>query len=381
MNKIAIIEPVGGHGGMNYYDYGLARGLAAALYDVVIYTSEETYVPDGLSFKVRKSFKGIWGDAPKYLRAIKFFYCLYATLNDAKAYGITIVHFHFFGYTTLELLCVKLAKLYGFRVVVTAHDVESFSGGHDTGKALKILTSADKVIAHNNVSKKELVSKIALSTANVSVVPHGNYLDSIDVLPDKIVARKLLELAPNDKVLLFFGQIKEVKGLDILLRSLPVVIDRHPNLKLIIAGKVWKDAFSNYEKIISEEGLNGHVISHIRYIPDEGVANYYRAADLIVLPYRKIYQSGVLLMAMSYKVPVLVSNIPGMTEVVVEGKNGYVFESENVANLSLRLIDILSDTEGLVRIGESGFETVSKDYDWLRIGQLTSEVYKALGNE
>lgn len=379
--NIAIIEPVGGHGGMNYYDFGLAKGLVAAQHDVIVYTSEETLVPNGLPFQVKKSFKGIWGDAPKFLRAIKFVYGLFTTLTDAKYNGINIVHYHFFGYTALELLCVKLSKLYGFKVVITAHDVESFSGGHDRDKALNILSSADKIIAHNNVSKNELVSKAALSASNIWVVPHGNYLDSIDTLPNKVVARSSLGLSADNKIILFFGQIKEVKGLGILLRSLPAVIDKNPNLMLVIAGKVWKDDFSNYERIISENCLNSHVISHIRYIADEDVANYYRAADLVVLPYKKIYQSGVLLMAMSYKVPVLASNIPGMTEVINDNKNGYIFESENIESLSLKLIDILSDTEELLRIGESGFETVSRDHDWLRIGQLTSEVYKALDNE
>lgn len=379
--NIAIIEPVGGHGGMNYYDFGLARGLVAAQHDVTVYTSEETLVPNGLPFQVKKSFKGIWGDAPKFLRAIKFIYCLFTTLTDAKYNDINIVHYHFFGYTALELLCVKLAKLYGFKVVITAHDVESFSGSHDRDKALNILSSADKIIAHNNVSKNELISKAKLSTSSISVVPHGNYLDSIDVLPKKNVSRNILELSAGYKIILFFGQIKEVKGLDILLRSLPAVIDKHPNLKLVIAGKVWKDDYSNYERIISDNCLNSHVISHIHYIADEDVANYYRAADLVVLPYKKIYQSGVLLMAMSYKVPVLASNIPGMTEVINDNKNGYIFESENIESLSLRLIDILSDTEELLRIGESGFETVSRDHDWLRIGKLTSDVYEAVGNE
>lgn len=376
--NVALIEPVGGHGGMNYYDFGLARGLSAAHCKVVVYTSEETRVPDGLPFVVNKSFKGIWGSAPKLLRAIRFSFCLLSTLKDAKAIGLDIAHYHFFHYTALEALCVKAASMYGFDVVVTAHDVESFSGERDTKKARKVLSSADKVIAHNEISKQELVDKIGIPSRLVGVVPHGNYIDYIKGGEDKVAARKAIGLSSHDRVILFFGQIKKVKGLDILLQSLPRVIKQYPDLKLVIAGKVWKDDFSKYDDLIKKHGLASNVVSHIHYIPDDDVANYYRAADLVVLPYRKIYQSGVLLMAMSYSVPVLASDIPGMTEIIVDDKTGYIFKSEDVEGLSTKLIQVLSNMDDLRKTGKAGFETVSSSYDWNVIGRKTHEVYEAI---
>lgn len=374
--NIAIVEPVGGHGGMNYYDFGLAKGLVAAQNKVIVYTCEETSVPSGLPFQVNVSFKGIWGEAPKFLRALKFVRCLFATLRDAKVNDVDVVHYHFFGYTMLELFSVKLARYYGFNVVVTAHDVECFAGEYDAKKALKVLSYADKVIAHNEVSKRELVSKITLLPSNIYIVPHGNYLDSIDILPKKSHARRFLGLSNSDKVILFFGQIKRVKGLDILLRSLSDVIKRYPDLKLVIAGKVWKDNFSMYEEIIRENRLDENIVSHIHYISDSEVSKYYLAADLVVLPYRKIYQSGVLLMAMSYSAPVLTSNIRGMTEIIDDGINGYTFESESIPSLSSKLIQVLSDPVKLTNIGKSGYTTVSTKHSWNRIGKITSKVYE-----
>lgn len=375
---VAIIEPVGGHGGMNYYDFGLASGLTTAQCKVIVYTSEETSVPDGLSFIVKKSFRGIWGEAPKLLRAAKFVYCLFSALIDAKTNGMTIIHYHFFHYTNREALCVKIAKTYGFKVVVTAHDIEGFEGKPNVKRTLRILTSVDKVIAHNEMSRQELISLISLPESKISIVPQGNHLDSINELPEKDVARRAIGLSPDDNMLLFFGQIKEAKRLDILLRSLPEVIKQYPNLKLVVAGKVWRSDFSIYERIIKENGLENSVIPHIRYISDDEVANYYRSADLVVLPYKKIYQSAVLFLAMSYKVPVLVSDIPGMTDIITDGRNGYVFKSENIASLSSKLITVLSDSEELERIGESGFNTVVTEYSWNRIGKMTSEVYKSI---
>lgn len=381
-NKIAIIEPVGGHGGMNYYDFSLARGLTTdARCEVVLYTSDKTIVTHDLPFKVVKSFKGIWGKSPKALRAVKFVFGLIFSLFDAKKDNVKIVHYHFFQYTSLEVLCMKFAHALGFKIVVTAHDVESFACGSNSNKAQRIFAMANRVIAHNEVSKQELISKVSLSPLLICVVPHGNYLDSITRLPSKEKARKQIGLKPDDKVILFFGQIKKVKGLDILLHSLPRVIKAHPKLKLVIAGKVWKDNFLKYDQIINKNGLQANLISHIHYINDEDVANYYCAADLVVLPYRKIYQSGVLLMAMSYMIPVLASDILGMTEIIRHGENGFLFESENVSNLSSEIIEIFSNAEMLTKIGTSGYDTVVNHHDWDQIGQMTSNLYIALIDE
>ncbi|RDH81209.1 MAG: glycosyl transferase [endosymbiont of Galathealinum brachiosum] len=376
--KVGIIEPVGAHGGMNYYDFGLANGLVKSNCQVILYTSEETSSEGVSAFEIKKTFKGVWGKAPKVLRAVRFVYGLYDSLKDAKVNDVAVIHFHFFHYTVLEVLSVKLAKKFGFKVVVTAHDVESFAVKRGGSRAKKILQSVDKVIAHNEVSKCELVAEVLLSEDSTCIIPHGHYLDSIGILPDKTLAREKLGLSVDDKVLLFFGQIKKVKGLDILLKSLPRVIKIHPDLKLVIAGKVWKDDFSIYKKLISDNKLENYVISHIRYISDSDVANYYLSADLVVLPYRKIYQSGVLLMAMSYGVPVLASDILGMTEIVQDGNNGFLFVSEDVNNMSMRLKKILMNPKDLTKMGVAGHKTVVTEHDWSQIGSMTCKVYETI---
>lgn len=379
MNKnidVAMIEPVGGHGGMNYYDFGLCRGLSSSGCKVILYTSEETTAIKGLPFEVKKTFKRVWSNAPKVVRAIRFVHCLFISLKDARKNGLTIIHYHFFNYTLLERVCISFASLYGFKIIVTAHDVESFTGNSDIDAVRRILVRVDRVIAHNMISKKELIEKISLPESLIRVVPIGNHLDRISGLPDKKIAREKLGLLKTDKVILFFGQIKKVKGLDILLQALPEVIKKYPELKLLVAGRVWKDSFSYYENIINENGMVDSVISHIRYIPDIDVAYYYRSADLVVLPYRRIYQSDVLLMALSYTLPVLVSDIPGMTEIIRDRENGYIFESENVASLSLKLADILNKSDELNKVGQAGYKTVEKEHDWNKIGAMTSKIYE-----
>ena len=375
---IAIIEPVGGHGGMNYYDFSLAEGLVNAGIEVIVYTCDKTIVPRGLPFEVKQTFKRIWGDDHKLLRAGRFTICLLRTLLDIQRRQVELIHYHFFHYTRMETLCVSLAQLFGLRIVVTAHDVESFAVGYSDYAASRILARVDKVIAHNSVSRRELIEMAKLPMANVAIIPHGNYLHAIPKSPSPATARKILNLASKDPVLLFFGQVKEVKGLDLLLQALPPVIAKFPNLKLLIAGRVWRDNFSKYETLIKEKNLQDNIDLYIGYIPDEDVANFYRSADLIVLPYRRIYQSGVLLMTMSYGLPVMVSDLEGMVEIIQDNINGFIFKSGNVENLSSKLIDALNDPDRLKRIAKHGFETVVLNHDWKTIGKKTVELYKEI---
>ncbi|THF74694.1 glycosyltransferase family 4 protein [Cohnella fermenti] len=375
---VAMIEPVGGHGGMNYYDFGLCQGLAQFDVDVALYTCDKTKVLPALNFEVHTKFKGIYGQDPKWRRAVRFFAGLGKSLVHARRNRKSIAHFHIFQITILEWLAVRLFKLAGFRIVITVHDVESFGYDERVKRVRSLYTLADRIIAHNQVSKTELVERLRIENSAISVIPHGHYVDTIMERLSKEEARKKLGLNKSDRLLLFFGQIKKVKGLETLLRALPQVQKVFPNVKLLIAGKLWNNDFRMYDSIIEELGIAPLIIRHIRYIPVEAVDSYFSSADLIVLPYKKIYQSGVLLQSMSYKRPVMVSNIEGMLEIVSDGENGYVFEEGNPESLASRIIEALSDDEFRAQTSEVGYHSVVKNHNWRRIGQLTTRLYQDL---
>lgn len=109
---------------------------------------------------------------------------------------------------------------------------------------------------------------------------------------DSGTARKYLGLPQDKKILLFFGFIREYKGLDILIKSLPLVLKNHPDVHLVIAGECFWD-YQKYQQIILENNLTSYVTSHIGYIPNEEVRYWFWACDLLVMPYRHIINSGV----------------------------------------------------------------------------------------
>lgn len=377
--NIALIEPVGGHGGMNYYDMSLARGLVLEGVGVTWYTCDKTMEANEEGIVVRKTFKGVYGSANKFLRLFRFVYALFVSLVSARRSGEKIVHYHFFGMGALESSMCLLAKIFGCRVVATIHDVESFAGSEGGVFSRFMFSSIDQFIVHNASSRNALleVAPDGFNDSDISIIHHGNYASSVKRL-DAASSRRALGLPDDGAVVLFFGQIKQVKGLDLLLTAIPEVVKKTGNVTFLIAGKVWKDDFSRYQSIIDELGLAPFVKTHIRYIPDEDVDLYYSAADIVALPYRKIYQSGVLLMAMSYGLPVLASDLPGMSEVVTHKANGYLFAKDDANALAQALVEALDDVEQRGLVGEAARSLMETDYSWEKAAVKTKAVYERL---
>jgi D-inositol-3-phosphate glycosyltransferase len=372
--KVSMIEPIGGHGGMNYYDFGLCEGISSSGdCEITLYTSDVTK-EESDSFKVVKNFKKIWGDGNKFLRLFRYFLAFIKSCIDSKYRSVSIVHLHLFHVGYLELLSVFLCKLFRFKIVVTVHDVESFKNEDSLSLYKTYLGQCSSLIVHNNFSYDELIKinkKCGLEIP-ISIVKHGNYIPFINRYADDNFLRSRLNIAEGKKVVLFFGQIKKVKGLDLLIDAVKY-IDRDDYV-VIIAGKVWKDDFESYAKQIKGTKKEGMFHTDIRYIPDEEVDSYYALADVVALPYRRIYQSGVLLMAMSYGKCVIASDLKPMKEIVIDGYNGFTFKSGDSKDLANRISMALESDLGI--INETANMTMVNDYSWEKVGLNCIQVYK-----
>jgi D-inositol-3-phosphate glycosyltransferase len=377
--RAAIIEPVGGHGGMHLYDFGLAGGLAENGVDVTLFTSAETPTAGPTArFNIVHAFVGVWGKAHKFKRLLPYLYGIVRSILSSWRSGTEIVHFHFFAVTPLEVVFIVLAKLVGLKIVITAHDVESFAGDHNKVLSAKIYRAADRVIAHNELSRRELIEKLHVANDRIAIIPHGNYLAWLGDPMSKEEARRHLNLPCDVPIALFFGAIRSVKRLDLLLSAMPRVLREQPSAHLVIAGRSWKgESFGQYQELIDKMAIRDNVVTDLRpYIPDVDARKYFRAADVVVLPYERIYQSGVLLMAMSFAQPVLVSDIPGMLELVEDGVNGLTFEKGSAEKLAAKLCKLLEDPELRCRIAKGGYRSVADACDWTRIGALTATLYR-----
>ncbi len=160
----------------------------------------------------------------------------------------------------------------------------------------------------------------------VKQIPHPLY-EVFGEQVSRYVACKYLKLDPAKKYLLFFGIIRNYKGLDLLLETLTNNKISHINLTLIVAGEFYEKE-ERYLDMVEKLGLENKIIFVNKFIPQEEVRYYFAASDLVVLPYLSATQSGITQIAYHFDKPMLVTNVGGLKEVVPHGKVGYVCERD-----------------------------------------------------
>jgi D-inositol-3-phosphate glycosyltransferase len=156
--------------------------------------------------------------------------------------------------------------------------------------------------------------------------PHPLY-DNFGKAINKAEAYEKLGLAINMEYMLFFGFIRDYKGLDLLLQAMADERIRKMNVRLIVAGEFYTDA-QPYWDLITQLNIAEKLILKTDFIPDDEVRNYFCAADIVVQPYKHATQSGVTQICYHFDRPMLVTNVGGLPEIVPNGKVGYVVEPE-----------------------------------------------------
>ncbi len=146
---------------------------------------------------------------------------------------------------------------------------------------------------------------------------------NLDTGIDANKQRRELGYKENDLVILFFGYVRKYKGLNVLIDAIPQILKNNVNAKLLIVGEFY-DSPDRYTEQIKILNLEKHIKIVQRFVPNEEVGNYYSAADIVVLPYLSATQSGVLNIAYGFLKPVIVSDVGGLAEDVIEGKTGYI---------------------------------------------------------
>lgn len=188
------------------------------------------------------------------------------------------------------------------------------------------------------------------------------------------LAKQKLNLDKNSRYLLFFGFIRDYKGLDLLLNAFADVRLRNFPVKLLIAGEYYSSP-EPYLKLIQDNNLEDFVELRTDFIPDEEVNLYFCASDMVVQPYKSATQSGVTQIGYHFNKPMLVTNVGGLSEIIPDGKIGYVVEpdSRSIANA---LVDFYEND----RIGE--FETnileEKKKFSWKNMVNTFLSVYQLI---
>src|SRR4030095_995807 len=311
-------------------DKTYALGMAAALTSVGIHVdfigSDDLNVPELLNDRL-VNFLNLRGDQrpkasrmAKALRVSSYYLRLvrYAATARPKLFHILWNNkFQFFDRTLLMLYYRMLRK----KITLTVHNVNA--GKRDLNDSflnrlsLRIqYTLSDHLFVHTDAMKRELVSDFCIPENNVCVVPFGINNTVPDTRLSIAEARRQLGISGGDRALLFFGNIAPYKGLEYLIAAFTKVSKEEGTYRLIIVGKPKgrEDYWNRIQQAIAHSGVRERVIEGIEYIPDEQTELYFKAADVLILPYARIFQSGVLLLGYSFGLPVIASDVGNLKE-------------------------------------------------------------------
>jgi glycosyltransferase involved in cell wall biosynthesis len=223
---------------------------------------------------------------------------------------------------------IRLAKSKNTRVItvcdnIIPHEKHFF----DDMLNRYFLQSNDAFICMSESVQRDLLSY--LPNAKNILTPHPVY-DNFGAKVEREKALARFGLKPEDKVILFFGFIRQYKGLDILLNAMADARVKAMNIKAIVAGEYYEDA-TPYKKLIEDLHLQENLILKDDFIPTEEVKYFFSAADVVVQPYKSATQSGISQICYHFEKPMIVTRVGGLPEIVPHLKCGYVCEVDPTA--------------------------------------------------
>lgn len=377
-----------GRGGLIHYAYNLSCALAERGHDVTLVTAA-AYELEGralpsrvrvlkaiarLTHRLRASWPARalgWAVKPEALADA----CGVAIL--ARRLRPDVVHLHCTN--QIGLVYLILLRLTGLPVAVTAHVVTAHERTRVQDAVHRCIHRLSPlVIAHSAYDRRRLIEEFAVDPGRVRVIAHGEYgFFGLGAEPvEREAARRQLGLDPRDEVALFFGYIREYKGLDVLLDAWPAVAEARPGARLVVAGDPVRLDAARRDALLAAATRVG-AIHRFGYVPFSSVTTYFAAADVLVLPYRHISQSGVLFLALSQGLPVVATRVGALPEVLCDGESGLLVPPESPEALSQALVRLFGDAD-LRRRLSAGSRAVAARHTWPSIAGQTESAFAGL---
>lgn len=371
-----------------YYCFNLCNELVEVGVDTTLFSTTNYKLPGKVTkFTARKLVNwhtdtfNTFSHLRKVLKAFRYLRLSLSLIRSIYHDHPDIVHFQNTGLWT-DLIMIKTLNSSGIKLVYTAHNVLPHRSAtpHVTKQYYKKLYDlVDSVIVHAKSNQKQMTRVLKIPPSKITVIPWGNLLlYSQNVSLTQREARGKLALQESEKVVLFFGTIRENKGLCYLLEAFQKVIRSIPQSRLVIAGdlETSESTFEYYQSLINQLDLDDKVLVNARYISFSEVPVYFQATDIVVLPYVSFMgQSAVLHTAYAFKRPTIVTRVGGLPDLVENGKSGTIIPPRDVDALAEAIIWMLSNPLQAQKMGEFGHNLGVTKYSWPAIGMETKELY------
>jgi glycosyltransferase involved in cell wall biosynthesis len=360
------------------YDHALAGALARVGGDriaVELVTSRFAYgdVPRGEGYTVREAFYRRAPGAPgsRARRAAKLVQHVPDMLRFAVSRGARAADVVHFQWLTVQPLDVHLPPLALSAVrrpplVLTAHDVLPREPRPGQLKAQRRLYErVDAVVVHSEHGAARLRGELGIDPARVHTIPHGAFAHLTELAPAEPLPPELA--AVELPVVLCFGLMRPYKGIDVLLEAWRGIED----------AELWVVGLPKMDIAPLRAAAPPNVRFVPRFVVDREIPAFFRRADLVVLPYREIDQSGVLFTALAFAKPLLLSAVGGFPEVAATGAAELVPPGDPAA-LHTALAALLADPAARERLATAAHAAAAGPYAWDAIAAQHLALYEAL---
>jgi D-inositol-3-phosphate glycosyltransferase len=371
------------------YVFGLATALFSkgATFDLI--GSDELDFPE-FHNQPRVKFFNLRGDQRpdvsvlrKVCRVLSYYFRLirYAWTARPKIFHILWNNkFQFFDRTLLMAYYRSLGKT----IILTVHNVNAGKRDREDTLLNRLTLRiqyrlADHIFVHTEKMKLEMIREYGVPGLRVSVVPFGinNAVPNTSVTSS--AAKQQLGLERTKKAILFFGNLAPYKGVEYLIAAFRKLIVSSDEYRLIIAGSpdIHGQYWHQIREPLAEDVQEGRILLRDEFISDDEAEVYFKAADVLVLPYRHVYQSGVLFLGYSFGLPVIAADVGSLKDEIVEGQTGFVFRPQDVDDLA-RALETYFDSDLYAQLHAKRAQIkdyAEKRHSWELVGEITMGVY------
>lgn len=364
MLKVALIY-LGRKGGGPVYSLEVAKRLSNQTELLSIISSQTEDLGQWQTAQLRLHKINTYNSAVGFffsLLNLPKFYRLYRTI---KSFSPNVIYYPFWHLWLpfINLLFPKIPKVY------TCHDPILHSGENriwfnwlqDT-----VIKQSRRVIILSSVFREAVKSR-DINEKEIDVIPHGIF-DYYQAVGQPNTGQVVADHRPT---ILFFGRILPYKGLDLILRALPLIKAEAPLVRLLVAGS---GDLKPYQQLIEQNKESVEIVNE--WIPDEQVAKYFRQSDILVCPYRDASQSGDIPIAYAFKMPVVATKVGGLIEQVDDQQTGFLVPAGNVESLAQACMKLLQDSDLRAKMGEQGYKKAKEEWGWDRVSQLVLQSLK-----
>jgi glycosyltransferase involved in cell wall biosynthesis len=354
------------------YDHSLCAALARQGPEVELVTSRFRHgpvqAPEGYSRTIRFYRRGNESAAWKAAQHP------FDMLGLARAVGRDhrdVVHFQWLPIPQLDR---RLVRRFDPPLVMTAHDVLPREGGAARRRATReVLDQMDAVVVHSEHGRGRLLDELGIAQDKVRVIPHGAF-DYLTRLPEEVPLDRAVGALDGRKVVLCFGLMRPYKGIDVLIEAFA---SAPADAVLLVVGRAMMP-LEPLQRRTRELGISDRVRLLPRFISDPEIPAYFRRADVLVLPYLEIEQSGVLCTALAFGTPIVASAVGAFVELGERHGAARLVPPGDALSLGRTLTELLADDEGRAALSEAGRRAAAEAYSWERAAKLTVELYRSL---